>query len=832
MGKLWRRIYFLLHRRRIERELAEEMAAHREMMPDERRARFGNDLHLREESRDEWSWTWLEQVAQDVAYGARVLRKSPGFTLGAIAVLALGLGANLAEFQLFDAMILHRLTFRGVESCLQFAHGGKSGLRPGFPAGAVAVFQRESRTTSWLISEDPTVELAADGEPGQRTMFVSANYFGSLGIMPAYGRMLDAADSAAGAPLAVVLGHAYWQSRWAGDAAVVGRTIRVNDQLAQVVGVLPEDFEGFMHRRTALWFPLAARPVLTHQEVPPAEDFSRVTQALFGRAKPGLSAAAVDAEMTALTREIARQRPEAFEPGERTQSNPVQETLLRRIRQFPALAIFITIVLLVLLSACANLGNLLLARGLARQREIGIRLSIGASRGRVVRQLMTENLLLALGGAAAGLACGYGMTKALMYALGASGNFRVPFRPGLVACGLALAVGSAVVFGLPAALRTVAADHRRIRLRQKLVGVQVAVSCLLLIASAVLAHNGIASASIDAAFDYRNMIIVDPQFYARNLPESAAWEKARALSARFAGLPGVAAVTAALNPPFGGRSTIETERAGKLIFRNGVAESYFAAMNLPAVRGRTFRDGEENVVVVSESAARSLWPNQDPVGRSWRLKNADRTVIGVVKDSGANLLAHPDAVEAYLPLAKGDWAAAALIVHAREAPAMARSISQAALADHETVNVSLMRASHENALDAMRKMLTLFGALGALATGLAAAGMFALIAFAVAQRRKELSIRMAIGAGPANIVGILLRQNARAMTIGVAVGAVLAAILSQVARSMIALASKSTVDAIGFAAGIAAFVVVAALATLTPALRALRIDPAATLREE
>jgi ABC-type antimicrobial peptide transport system permease subunit len=254
------------------------------------------------------------------------------------------------------------------------------------------------------------------------------------------------------------------------------------------------------------------------------------------------------------------------------------------------------------------------------------------------------------------------------------------------------------------------------------------------------------------------------------------------------------------------------------------------------LRGRTFLAGEQNVLIVSESAARAIWPNQDPLGKSLNLRGAVRTVVGVVKDSGANLLADADSVEAYVPIQPADVDRSELILHTRTDPApLARLVRAAAGELKSTVGVTLMRASRDNFLEGQRKMITLMGSLSAVATGLASAGMFALVAFAVAQRRRELGIRIAIGAGPRHILGVLLGQNVQPTAIGVAAGAILAAVLSRLLRSMVALQQvrgQFAVDVIGFATGIAAFLLVAALATLFPAARALRIDPSSTLREE
>jgi ABC-type antimicrobial peptide transport system permease subunit len=269
------------------------------------------------------------------------------------------------------------------------------------------------------------------------------------------------------------------------------------------------------------------------------------------------------------------------------------------------------------------------------------------------------------------------------------------------------------------------------------------------------------------------------------------------------------------------------------VYRNVVAPSYFSVMKLPLLRGRTFAAGEQNVAIVSESAARAIWPNQDPLGKLLNLTGADRTIVGVVKDSGANLLVDADSVEAYLPIQAADVERSALILHTRTDPAeLVRMIPAIAAEVKQTVSVVLMRASRDSFLEGQRRIITLIGSIGAVATALAAAGMFALVAFTVAQRKRELGIRIAIGATPRHILGVLLSQNGKPTGIGIVTGVVLAAVLSRLVRSLVALQKNNTVDVIGFAAGIAAFVLVAALATFSPAMRALKIDPSATLREE
>jgi macrolide transport system ATP-binding/permease protein len=361
----------------------------------------------------------------------------------------------------------------------------------------------------------------------------------------------------------------------------------------------------------------------------------------------------------------------------------------------------------------------------------------------------------------------------------------------------------------------------------------VAVSCLLLIASGVLAHNGIALASIELAFDYRNMVVVDPQLYIGNLSSTAARQKLDALSARFSGLPDVEGVTSVTVPPLGGRAKIDNLPGLPRVYRNAVDPSYFRVMRLVVVRGRTFQPGERDAVIVSESAARAIWPDRDALGSVWRLAGAERTVVGVVQDSGANLVADAESIEAYLPMEDSAVTGGALILHTRGIHAsLLHSLVATASDENETVSVTPMSVSRENVLDVYRRMVTVIGSIGAVATLLGAAGMFALVPFTVAQRTRELGIRIAIGARPVHILEALLRQNAWPTVMGTVAGLMLAGILSRLVRSMIPLQRQQAVDLVGFAAGLAAFATIALLATLSPALRALRIDPSTTLRED
>jgi putative ABC transport system permease protein len=630
------------------------------------------------------------------------------------------------------------------------------------------------------------------------------------------------------------LGYDYWRNHWGADPSVIGRIVRINNQPVQIVGVLPYSFpRSLLGRMSEVWFPVSMRPLLMAGTPTLQQDFVRPSEALFGKLKPAVSLAAGAAELTSLTHELARQQPRFFRDDEQMEGQLVQQSIVQVVRSRPAVALFFVMILLVLLSACANPENMLLARGLARRREIDIRMAIGASRARVFRQLMTENFLLALLGAAAGLGFGAVAVRLLLNAMDSPHTLRLTIGWPILIAALVLTMVSAIAFGLPSALQSLRVNQRKIHLRQSLVGIQAAVSCVLLIASGILARSAISSASVPLAFDYRDMLVIYPQLDGRNLAAPVVQDKLNALATRFSALPSVAGVTAAVVPPLGRRPIIDSLPGLPPVYRNAVAPSYFTVMGLPVVRGRTFLAGEQSVVIVSESAARGVWPAQDPLGQQWQLARAQRTVVGIVKDSGANLLTDAHSIEAYVPMEGPDLERTALILHTPGDPApLVRMIPGSAVAVNETVSVTLMRTSHDNLLEAERGLVILIGSIGSVATTLAAAGMYALVAFTVAQRKRELGIRMALGAGPRHILDVLLRQNTKPAVVGAVAGLVLAVILSRLVRSQIVLQKQEAMDVVGFAAGLAGFALVSALATLSPALRALRIDPSTTLRDE
>jgi len=776
-----------------------------------------------------WAVTWLERARQDFVYAVRRLRRSPGFTLGAVAVLSLGIGVNLAEFHVFNAVLFPKIAVRDVDSLRRISRKSKTG-NPGFPYAAAAFYREHNTVLSSIITESFGGTITLDDDPASlRATFVSGNYFSDLGALPAYGRLLDENDAKTGAPAALMLGYGYWQRHYGSDPSVVGRVIRLNGKPAQIVGVVSYDFGGLRNNVSPVWLPVTLHPYLM-QGSKLLEDFGQGNTTLYGRIKPGVSDAAVEQQFTSLTAELQKRWPDYFKPGDRIQSELLNAVRIGS-REAATLAPFILLILLILLSACANLGNMLLARGLAREREIEIRIAVGAGRWRVIRQLMTENLLLAVIGALAGLLVGHLTAKYLLHVLHAPPFIRIGTDWRILVVGAILTFFSALVFGLTPAIQTVRRGPKVTRARQVLVGVQVAASCVLLIMGSLLTRSILHELLVEVKFDYARMMVIDPEFYARDLKPSAARQTLVDFTSRLQQLPGVEGVTAATVAPLGGRVRIERAPGSPRLYVNGVPASYFPVMHIPIIRGRAFVPSDQDVVIVSESAARALWPNQEPLGNICDFSGRKWTVVGVAGDSGANTAADADSVEVYTPLGDDNVRNAVLIVHTNTDPAPLITAARAAVTTPGMASsVWLMQTRMNQRSDGVRGAIMVIGSLGAVATLLAAIGIFGLVSFAVSQRTREIGVRMALGARGLDILRAVLSQYAAPVGIGVVAGVALAIALSQILRSQIP--KVDFIDPLSYAAGLMLFAAIAFAAALVPATRALRIDPSAALRFE
>ncbi len=828
ISKLFRRFAAFLHRRKLRDELENEMAAHREMMTADRLPHFGSTLRLQEETADVWGWTWLDQLRQDLAYGIRSLRRSPGFTATAIAVLSLGIGVNLAEIHFFNAA-MHRLAVREPDSLCRFFRITKEGTSGNFSLRELEFYQRSNTVLSATVLETPVQSVFLDQDPEDlRCSLVSGNFFGELGVLPAYGRVLDEQDNKAGATPVVILAHALWQGRFAGDVAVVGRTIRLNNKPVQVVGVASPQFGGLVRQPTQIWAPMSSYSYLTGDSHSLA-DPSRVATSFFGRLKPGIPFQTVEAQFRSFTTTLQAQNLRPPDPSEHLRvvradgiPNPKPEAIL-------VMSTFAMLVFLVLLAACANLGNMLLARGIVREREIKIRLAVGAGRWRLIRQLLTESLLLAALASIAALAVARLSVGIIVRMIDVPAFVRLDTDWRIIAACAFLGIAATLAFGLAPALQTVRPGPKSTRARKVLVTVEVAVSCVLLILSTLLTRAVQQAFRTDLTFDVRGMAVLDPGFMIRGHKPAQARQAALDLLVRLQQVPGIDSATIVSIPPL---QRISIERInGNPLYLNAVDPSYFDMMRLPLLQGRLFGATEMNGVVVSESAARRLWPNESALGKSLKIGGTPRAVAGIVKDSGVNVMVSPESVEVYTPLDDRNAPIATILVHTTSNPSeMFGALRSAAGLPGAPPLVYTIQSRIDAQLDSIKNMIAVVGSLGAVASVLALVGIFGLLAFSVAQRTREIGVRMALGARTRDVLSCVVGQYVLPVGIGAAVGIGLAAGAAKVLRSTIH--RFLPFDPLSFGAGLILFACVALLASIAPLRRALRIEPSSALRYE
>jgi predicted permease len=833
MNEFFRRIRYLLRRRRSDRELANDLDFHREMA-----ARAGKPLPhtllLREQSRDAWGWTWIDRLGQDLRYAARTLRKSPGFTVAAVLMLALGVGVNVAAFGFFDLMFLRPLPVRDPDTLLKFSRSAAQGYADNFAYAEVAFYREHSKKLSAVFASDGA-KVTVDADETQLTAsFVTANIFNDLGAAVRLGRLLDPArDEAANAQPVVVLDQGFWQRRFAADPSIVGRAIRVNGQPATVVGVSSSEFSGFGFGRPDLWMPINQQPYFVRGSL--LTDFSDagVNVPMWGRLQAGVTPTVAEQELKSLAAQLHSQHPDSVWKDESLPSEPGGYANRIRHEMVPVLVLVGALGLLILAAACGNLGSLLLARGVAREREIAIRVAVGAGRARLVRQLFTESLVLALLGSAAGLALGYLVLRVLMaWADVPAWIDPTPDRR-VIAFAIGMGFAAAVLFGLTPAWQAARRRHRGTVARQFLIAAQVAASCVLLIVAGLLVRAMQHAMSTYPGFEYRRVISLDPAL--RGYTPANAQAYFTALEARLRAVPGIESVALATNPPLGNRWTVfKTDVAGRAvpIHINHVDPPFLQTMGIPLLRGRNLMRGDTREVVVSESLARLRWPASDPIGQPFQLGDDKLTVVGV---SGSARLVSPedsDAVEIY-QLAGADVPSMAVLVRTSAPPeglvhvvaSIAKSIDPRLVPE-----VQLMNTAFRDKLRTAESSALAVSVLGLVALLLASAGIVGLVGYAVSQRTKEIGIRMALGAHPAHVLSVVLRQFAVPVAVGLLAGVGAAAALSNLLRSV--LYGVGNLDPMAYLGAVAVFAAAAALAALLPSRRALRIDPMRALRYE
>jgi predicted permease len=810
-----RRVWYLLNRRRLEREMEKEMAFHREISG----RGIGSELRLREDAREVWGWTWLDRLWQDLVYGARVLRRSPGFTFAAVVVLGLGIGVTLSAVRI----VLHEMRPSRApdpETLLQLERDGPGNHATFVTWPLVEFYAAHARSFRSIMGRvDSSVVFGAESEQAS-IAFVTANYFGEFGVRAIHGRILLAAvDEVAGAEPAAVIGRQFWERRLGGDPGVIGQMVRLAGKPVRVVGIVAPPGETL-----AIWMPLAKQPYVVEGSTLLTDWGSGVQ--MYGRLNSGISRRAAEEETRALAAGLREQRPKDLWKGEYLKARSSLN-----LEAAAAAAVGTTLVLLVLIVACTNLGTLLLARGVVREREIRTRMALGADRRRVVRQLLTESALLAALGSVAALFLSSAVFKLLQLRSEVPEDWDAAPDWRMLAATLVIGLIAAGTFGLAPALRLTSLAPAAGRSRSVFLAVQVGASCMLLMVSGLLVRSFERLMSAEPGFDYRQVVVIEPGISAHGYRGAAAQAYMRALGGRLLSVPGVQRVSTMELPPWGNTFSGEN-RNGHRVLLNWVDAEFLQTLGLRLTRGRNFLPGEQGVAIVSESVAQWQWPGDDPLGKSTAI-GGGRTVVGVVRTADTFDLRTEDTLGVYLPPTGKDWAPSALVARVTGSPGryLGTFVGAAKALDPRLApDVHLLDGAHDRAIADGLRLVATVGSLGTLATLLAAIGLAGLTAYTVGQRTREIGVRIALGARRTQVVRAVLAPMARPVVLGFAGGMLGAAAMSSALRLQIF--GLHPLDPLAYLMAIALFLAVMVLAAVAPARRAMRVNPADALRHE
>jgi predicted permease len=808
----------------------------------------------------------MDTLLQDLRYAVRTFLRSPGFAAVAVLTLALGIGLNTAIFSVVNGVLLRPLPYRDADALVRLHHVHPEKAAEGGPfspqdfedlkAGAsgfesLAAYQHEPGQTG--------VSLTGSGAEPRRVQaaFVSAEFFPLLGVGAARGRTLRSEENVPGADRVVVVSDALWRSRFGADPSLVGRTVTLDGEPFTVVGVMPPSF-AFPAREAEAWVPLS----LVGEDDVPHERGVRWLDVV-GRLRPGATPEGALSSANAVLARLAADHAESNEGWTRARVETLRDSIVGPVR--PALMVLLGTVVLVLLVACANLANLLLARASAREREIAIRTALGAGRGRLVRQMLTESVLLALLGGALGLALAGAGVRALL-ALSA-GTIPRPDEVGLDArvalFALLLSLLTSVLFGLVPALRAArgatsdtlrdggrgGTQRRGGRTRAALVLAQTAAAMVLLVGAGLLINSFWRLLNVDPGFRADGVLVASFDIPSRyDTPAKMNGYRDEVLR-RVAEVPGVVAAGASKTEPLqGGGEKYEFTLPGRtgadatLAPADGtmiVSPGYFAALGIPLLRGRTFdpRDDDGDappVVMVNQATARRYWPGQDPVGQTVQIGETPLTVVGVVGDVRNDGLAAPAEPAVYFPFGLAPRVATQLFVRTSGDPAAAAGAVRRAIYEADPLQpiaqIRTLRTAMAETVAQPRFFTLLLGIFGGLAVGLAALGLYGVVAYSVTRRTTEIGIRMALGARPAEVVAMVVRRSVGPTAAGILVGAAGALLLSRLMASM--LFQVRPADPATYVAAALLLASVALLASWLPARRAARIQPTLALRAD
>ncbi len=808
-------------------------------------------------------------MTRDVTYAIRRLLHNPGFSLVVVLTLALGIGANTAIFSIVNGVLLRPLPYDQPDRLVALNHfyGNLDGLEAGF---AVPTYRdiRERMTIfdAFAVGQGWNANLTGMGQPERLIASkTTAEFFKVYGVAPQLGRTFAVGEDQAGRDKVVVLSHGFWHRRFGGDPTVVGRKILLDGEPYDVIGVMPLGFYSFFNRSTDLWGPA----VFTPEQY---SDDSRTNEFLVaaGRLKPGIGIDQATRDVTAFAKTLKRDFPDAYGREWTITATSMNELSTRRIRT--ALLVLVGAVGFVLLIACANIANLLLARAASRTREVALRAALGATRTDLIRQLLAESVLLAVVGAMVGLGIAYGAVRGLVATVPVD-LLRVDaiqIDGTVLAFTLAIAIVTGLLFGIAPAVHASRADlHDALKdgarsagergghwLRRTLVVAEVALALTLLVGAGLLIRSFARLQGVDPGFEPTNLVTFSVALprskYEEPVSRAAFYE---ALVQRLATLPGVDAVGATSTMPFGGSwstGSFNVEgyqspegQPGPWGDQRLVTPGFHEAMKIRLLKGRLIapadREGAPRVAVVDTEMVRRYWPNADPVGKritfSDDMTAADTpwiTVVGVVDHTAHEGLDAERRVQIYRPVAQRPILQMTVALRSQGDPTqLVTSVRQAVLAidpDQPIAQVRTMESMMDEALGQRKLSMYLLGTFAGLALLLSAIGIYGVMSFDVTRRTQELGVRMALGAARRSVLSLVLRQGVGLALVGVAIGLAGAFALTRVLEAQ--LFGITRTDPATFALVAVVLTLVATMATLIPALRATRLDPVRALRCE
>jgi len=873
------RLRALFRKRQLDHELEAELRAHLESLTDENirrgmdpkeaahaaRREFGGVEQTKRLYRDQRGLPFLETLVQDARYALRMLRKSPSFAAVAVLTLALGIGANTAVFSIVNGVLLHPLPFANADRLVVVGES-EDDRKPSTTSFATY----EDWKTRSKSFEDLTLyrqwqpTLMAPDEPEQLIgLRVANNYFRTLGIRIAAGRDFAPGDDQPATRFVVILSHALWQRRFKSDPAIVGKPIDLSGVTFTVVGVLPVNYESLIATDlrasgVEIWGALGYDAAL--------RDACRTCRHLrgIGRLRPGVTVTQAAAELSAITYQLWKEHPTEFSSG-RAIVMPVYEELLGGVSR--TLYILLGAVGFVLLIACANLANLLLARATHREREMAMRAALGAGRARIIRQVLVENCSLAMAGGLVGLLLAYWMPEilSLVRAMNLPRLDQVRLDWHVLGFAFAIALLTGILSGVVPAIRMTKMNLQTALqqgargsslggggMRSFLIVSEIALSLTLLLGAGLLLRSLVRLVNVPSGFEPAHLLTlrVSPvgAWYAKDEPVRDYITRA---NERIRTIPGVLASGTSSQIPFGGNfDTTGLHIDGKMnanpaldpsAERYVISEGYLEAMGIRLLRGRDFtrRDAQtaEQVMLVNETAAREIWAGADPIGQHVHVgdpKSAPRTVVGIVDDVHHYTLDAAPTMQFYIPVLQTDTSDLVFAVRCAGEPSqIANTVHRAMRSVDETLPVYRVTPMSEYvaATTANRRLaLILLGSFAAIALLLSVVGIYGVTEYTVAQRTREIGIRMALGAQSQEVLRLMLRQGLMLSSAGVALGTVFSFTMMGFLRSLVF--GVAVTDPLTFLCAAAILTAAALLACWVPSRKVMSVDPIIALRHE